>query len=206
MDRQAHLTSADMRRKLLDHAADPTALMTPLDKRSSEVDSEFERLVLRELESRQYRVVPQWKVGSYRIDLVVEGKKERLAVECDGDRYHTLENLEADMRRQAVLERLGWRFIRLRGSEFFRDSDKAMRPLYERLERMEIYPMSAPRQDLKDDLCRRVIAEAKNIRDEWNTDIELLDEILGRNRSARRYRETPEIQVIEEVPDHLSLA
>ncbi|WP_406707183.1 hypothetical protein [Tunturiibacter gelidoferens] len=33
--------------------------------------------------------------------------KERLAVECDGDRFHTLETLQSDMERQAVLERLG---------------------------------------------------------------------------------------------------
>jgi len=59
-------------------------------------------------------------------------------VECDGDRYHTLENLAEDMSRQAILERIGWRFVRIRGSEFFRDSEGAMKPVFERLQALEI--------------------------------------------------------------------
>ena len=40
-------------------------------------------------DTRGYWVTPQVKVGQYRIDLVAEGHNDtRLAVECDGDRYH----------------------------------------------------------------------------------------------------------------------
>jgi very-short-patch-repair endonuclease len=107
MDRQSNLTAADLRRRLLDHAHDPAASMDKAGVSSAGVDSEFERLVMKDLKIKGFRVTPQWKVGSYRIDLVVEGAKERLAVECDGDRFHTVENLQADMERQSVLERLG---------------------------------------------------------------------------------------------------
>jgi hypothetical protein len=79
-------------------------------------------------------------VGYYRIDLVVEGAGQRLAIECDGDRYHPMEKLAEDMARQAVLERLGWQFVRIRGSAFYRDGDAAMRPVFDRLVELEIPP------------------------------------------------------------------
>ncbi len=97
MNRQAHLSPHDLRRKLLDHAHDPAASMDAARGQDEDVDSEFERLVLRDLKMKGYRVATQWKVGSYRIDLVVEGVRERLAIECDGDRFHTIESLQAEM-------------------------------------------------------------------------------------------------------------
>jgi very-short-patch-repair endonuclease len=180
MDRQTHLSPNDLRRRLLDHAVDPTSAMDAAGGDEREVDSEFERLVLKDLKTKGYKATPQWKVGSYRIDLVVEGTRDRLAVECDGDRFHTIDNLQADMERQAVLERLGWRFIRIRGSEYFRNPDRALTPLYERLERMGVEPQITAAAAADSELSRRVIAEAQRIRAEWETDPEALDEILGR--------------------------
>jgi very-short-patch-repair endonuclease len=183
MDRQSNLTPADMRRRLLDHAHDPAAGMDLTGADAASVDSEFERLVMKDLKLKGFRVIPQWKVGSYRIDLVVEGSKERLAVECDGDRFHTLENLQADMERQAVLERLGWRFIRVRGSEYFRDPEPALLPLYERLEAMGIEALGEGLDSSESELSNRVIADARTLRDEWELEPEVLDEILNRSRT-----------------------
>ena len=42
------------------------------------------------------------------------------------------------MARQAILERLGWTFTRIRGSAFFRDEEQAMRPVFERLDELGI--------------------------------------------------------------------
>ena len=184
MDRQSNLTAADLRRRLLDHAHDPAASMNNLGGVAAAVDSEFERLVMKDLKVRGYRVTPQWKVGSYRIDLVVEGVKDRLAVECDGDRFHTLENLQADLERQAILERLGWRFIRVRGSEYFRKPEQALVPLYERLEAMGIEPLGEEGVSTDSELSKSVIAEAKSIREEWELESEVLDEILNRTRNS----------------------
>ena len=45
--------------------------------------------------------------------MVVEGANdERLAIECDGDRYHGPDKWADDMQRQRVLERAGWVFWR----------------------------------------------------------------------------------------------
>jgi predicted RNA binding protein YcfA (HicA-like mRNA interferase family) len=72
--------------------------------------------------------------------MVVEGGGKRLAVECDGDRYHPMEKLAEDMDRQAILERLGWQFVRIRGSAFYRDKELSMRPVFARLAELEIPP------------------------------------------------------------------
>lgn len=104
-------------------------------------ESEFERRVLADVLDRGYRVKPQHPVGRYRIDMVVHGSKNRIAVECDGDSFHGPDQWEQDIQRQRVLERLGWNFWRVRASEYWRDPGKALVPLWEKLgepERSEI--------------------------------------------------------------------
>ena len=105
-------------------------------------DSWFEVDVYLRIADRGYRVLPQYKAGRKRIDLVVEGRT-RLAIECDGDRFHTDENFDEDMARQRQLERANWRFWRVRGSTFYRDPDAALVPLWERLKELGIEPMPA---------------------------------------------------------------
>jgi very-short-patch-repair endonuclease len=203
MDRQAHLSPHDLRRRLLDHAHDPSASTDAAGGQDEEVDSEFERLVLKDLKMKGFRVATQWKVGSYRIDLVVEGMRERLAIECDGDRFHTLDNLQADMERQAVLERLGWRFIRVRGSEFFRDPERALTPLYERLERMGIEPVAGEAPQPDTELSKRVIANARRIRSEWEEEAETLDEILSRTRPKHELEVSLDDRAEQEITAHV---
>jgi very-short-patch-repair endonuclease len=84
-------------------------------------ESPFEREMYDELTQRGYWVTPQVRVGQYRIDMVVEGHNDaRLAVECDGDKYHGADKWADDMQRQRVLERAGWVFWRCFASTFIR--------------------------------------------------------------------------------------
>jgi very-short-patch-repair endonuclease len=115
------------------------------DARREPFDNLFEQRVYLALRERGYRVRPQYPAGRYRIDLVVEGGTRRLAVECDGDAYHGEGDAESDAGRQRDLERVGWRFVRIRGSRFFRDPDGALEPLWAELERLGIGPASASR-------------------------------------------------------------
>lgn len=128
------LKPGDLRLRLIRHAENPNASFQALAQQEGHVESEFERLVLQRLTAAGYRTRAQWEVGYYRIDLVVEGGGKRLAIECDGDRYHPPEKLDEDMQRQAILERLGWTFVRIRGSQFFRDPDAALLPVFAQLE------------------------------------------------------------------------
>ncbi|MDQ0338765.1 very-short-patch-repair endonuclease/MinD-like ATPase involved in chromosome partitioning or flagellar assembly [Caldalkalibacillus uzonensis] len=131
-----------VRYQLLNYCLNPARVQTDLEQYEHEFDSQFEKDVFRLISARGYRVVPQFKVGTAgkRIDLVVEGMRNRLAVECDGDRWHGLEQWEADMERQRVLERVGWTFWRVRGSDFYLDPEKAMEPLWKKLAEMGIEP------------------------------------------------------------------
>ena len=103
-------------------------------------DSWFEIDVFLKLVARGYVVRPQYEVAEYRIDLVVEGMRGRIAVECDGDEWHGPEQYEADMGRQRQLERCGWTFWRVRGGNYYRDPDKALESLWQKLDDLGIYP------------------------------------------------------------------
>jgi very-short-patch-repair endonuclease len=68
------------------------------------------------------RVDTQVPVGTKRIDMVVEGGNDcRLAIDCDGDRYHGPEQWPDDMARQRMLERAGWTVWRCFASRFVRE-------------------------------------------------------------------------------------
>jgi hypothetical protein len=94
--------------------------------------------------SRGYRVIPQVKTGAYRIDLVVEGNGDtRLAVECDGDEFHSYDHWHHDTARQRVLERAGWTFWRCFASTWTLRKDEVFAELLERLGALGIEPIGA---------------------------------------------------------------
>lgn len=103
-------------------------------------DSWFEVDVFLMIADVGYRVLPQYEVAGFKIDMVVEGLKGRLAIECDGDQWHGPERFNHDLRRQLELERCGWIFWRCRGNEFYRDPDLTMESLWVQLKQLEIYP------------------------------------------------------------------
>ncbi len=181
----------DLRRQLIEHAQDPSRLMRALDEKEKRTQSAFEREVMKRLTAAGYHVAPQWRVGAFRIDLVVEGNGHRLAIECDGDRYHPLEKLPEDMDRQSVLERMGWIFTRIRGTEFFRNPDRAMKPVLEKLQLLEISPNGAAsdapaKKQPPGDLIERVIRRAEELRTKWSASAE------SASRRPRDPREVPQ--------------
>jgi very-short-patch-repair endonuclease len=130
----------DVRNQFIRHCQNPGWVDQAAAEAEATFDSDFERDVFRRITARGYRVKPQYRIGRYRIDLVVEGRRGRLAVELDGDAYHGPDRWEADRQRQAILERLGWTFHRIRGSAFYRDPDAALSGLWDHLENLGIQP------------------------------------------------------------------
>lgn len=133
-----HLNTDDLRYKLLSYCKNPTRVNELVENLEEKCDSPFEIDVLRMIVARGYKVTPQVEVGRYRIDFVIEGMRDRLAVECDGEKWHGPEKFDDDMMRQESLERAGWRFWRVRGREFYFDRVKAMESLWEKLDELGI--------------------------------------------------------------------
>ncbi|HWY73967.1 MAG TPA: AAA domain-containing protein, partial [Verrucomicrobiae bacterium] len=171
LDHETDLKPGDYRRRLIEHAINPTAWEDKRQQLPDKTESVFVRRVQAILAAANFVVLPRFKVGSHWIDLAVVGGGRRLAVECDGERHLEPEQLQADMERQAVLERLGWQFARVRGSVFFREEERAMAPVFRRLEELGITPdaksagTKSPAEEHEP--VQRVIRRAKEIRSEW---------------------------------------
>jgi very-short-patch-repair endonuclease len=173
LDPSAHLKPGDLRRRLIEHARDPGGSFRAISEQGRRVESVFEKQVFERLHAAGYRVKPAWPVGAFRIDLVVEGRSRRLAVECDGEQWHTREELEHDMERQAVLERLGWVFVRIRGSLFFRSPEAAMAPVFAKLVHLGIEPLGQTSETGEAQcglVVERVRKQAGRLREQWQSE------------------------------------
>ena len=180
LNHESDLQVGDYRRRLIEHSLDPHAWERELEQRLAKVDPRskvFEGSVLRRLMERGYNVVPQYPAGAFRIDLVVMGGGRRLAVECDGEQFHGPEQLQKDLARQAVLERMKWTFVRIRGSIFFRNEDRALEPVFKRLEELCIPPElktgASAVPESRNELVERVIREAEKLRATWRIEAEI---------------------------------
>jgi very-short-patch-repair endonuclease len=150
------LSSSCLRRQLLEYCLNPKVGppsdgidVTKLRQQAIEArradsraplpfDSWFEVNVFLQIVDRGFRVIPQFALAGKRIDLLIEGMRGRLAVECDGDQWHGAEEWDRDVDRQRMLERCGLRFWRVRGSAYYRDSATALQPLWQVLEDNDI--------------------------------------------------------------------
>jgi very-short-patch-repair endonuclease len=143
------LREQDLRKSLLSYVMNPPQVFGGVEhwdldwnsERRAPFGSKFEQRVFLKIRDRGYFVKPQFEVNGRFIDLVVSGAKGQLAVECDGDYWHSRpEDQMADIDRQVELERAGWRFVRIRESAFNRDPEGALTPLWSELERRGIRP------------------------------------------------------------------
>jgi very-short-patch-repair endonuclease len=196
------LKPGDLRRRLLEHALDPRG--AAVAEQRDRTESDFERRVFAGLDERGYRVLSQVEVGAYRIDLVVEGAAARVAVECDGDRFHPIETLDKDLERQAILERLGWRFIRVRGSAFYRGPAREIDRLCKRLRELRVEPLGRKAEPLAADTRKDhegVIRRAAEIRQQWLADAGSIDALFERAaalpRSSWGRRGAPRLALVQ---------
>jgi len=162
-------------------------------------DSWFEVDVFIRIAERGYRVIPQYEIAGYRIDLIVEGMKGRLAVECDGDEWHGPDRFEADNARQRQLERSGLQFWRVRGAVYYQDPEDALISLWETLEINSIYPSGDDRELVShqptyneqinnaEDIRQMIISNSEDeslpVEEETSAQINLIEEQIDDNPS-----------------------
>ncbi|WP_019878920.1 AAA domain-containing protein [Succinispira mobilis] len=178
LDIERDLKANDIRKDLLAYMTNPGLLENQKKTIEELSQSPFEVEVATALITQGYNIVQQWKVGAYSIDMVACYKDKKIAIECDGEKYHSgQEALLADMERQIILERLGWTFIRLRGGEYYSAPDKAINRVVSDLNNLGVYPESNVGKDISEndsvsdrdnDLTCRVKTRVSELLKEWD--------------------------------------
>lgn len=198
LDPDTDLKQDDLRRRLIKYAQDPSDVIRALQQVTKDSESPFEEEVAQRLVRAGYRISQQKWVGHYRIDIVIENHKRKIAIECDGDKHHPPEKIAEDMARQAILERLGWKFIRIRGSRFYRDSDGVIKEVFQELEYLGATPDysldaggDSPKDDKTYELRNRIILRAHEILRGWEEERERIrrseEETGAEQEGTRRF-------------------
>lgn len=117
---------------VLDHHGQPT----PGDRPA---DSDFELAVAEGLRRHGYALDLQVGAAGFYIDIGVRHPDKPGAylagVECDGATYHSTQSArDRDRLRQEVLERLGWSIERVWSTDWFRNPERELQRLLDRLE------------------------------------------------------------------------
>ena len=90
-------------------------------------ESNFEKDLYNSLNKKGIDLQYKCKIGKYFVDFVIENEKgKKIIIECDGDNKYSKEEYEADIKKQDVLERCGWNYIRIRASQFYYDEEKCI--------------------------------------------------------------------------------
>ncbi|MFZ2528415.1 MAG: AAA domain-containing protein [Rhodococcus sp. (in: high G+C Gram-positive bacteria)] len=142
------LRPTDLRHSLLTYMqstspipADSMPVGVTREDRHPAFGSLFEQEVFLDIAARGFHVNSQVEVNGHAIDLVVTGAAGKLAVACDGERWHTTTaHQNTDLERERELRRSGWKFWRVRESEYYLDPVAALSELWGELERRGITP------------------------------------------------------------------
>lgn len=181
LDCAKDLKEGDMRRDLIEYAKNPRSFLEIVDAIEKKSESPFEEVVAKSLVAANYNIEQQYSVGSYRLDMVVSDGDNKVALECDGEAWHsTEEQIRSDMERQTILERIGWKFIRIRGSEYYHNPDKTMEGVKGKLNELGIMPNKRNVNGLttlSSNLLERVKIKANQIINDEKT-LEVKDDAL----------------------------
>jgi very-short-patch-repair endonuclease len=98
----------------------PKEILPPADPEGLKVESPIERRLYDALRFRGEFVKTQVPCGKYRIDIALPAY--HIAIECDGQAYHSTEAQKAhDKRKNAYLRANGWKVLRFSGSKITKD-------------------------------------------------------------------------------------
>lgn len=126
------------RKKLIDYYTNPYAPQKSSNKlqdlliRCDANSGEFEKGVCTLLYNNDFGnyITPQYKVGGYKIDFGIIKDNKKIAIECDGYLSHSgFEQIRNDIKRQEILERVGWQFFRIQSTEWFYKNEFVSRKL-----------------------------------------------------------------------------
>lgn len=146
------LKPGDIRGSIIGHARSVEQGSAAAVKDDDDAGAPFVREVADALKDMGYRIDLGRRIGGWQIDIVAEredaGRTLRAAVECDGPRTSAEASAASAMEMQTVLERSGWKFVRIRSCDWSRDRERALARLAEHLSAIGVHPDSGrPRDD-----------------------------------------------------------
>lgn len=98
--------------------------------RDIKLNTDFEKELYIELRKNKIEAMSHFKIGKYELDFVIDDENgKKIAIQCDGDECKSKEEYEADISEQDVLIRCGWKFIRVRASQFYANKEKTVSEL-----------------------------------------------------------------------------
>jgi len=135
------LKEGDLRRGLIEYAENPPQ---DVEETESKQPTSLELTVTRSLQGEGYQILQNMSVGSLRVPVAVTGNGHRVIISCNGEHWMDSIKEAANQRYcQAVLERLGWHFIRVRGSQWYLEPESALQKLKAELAELGITPGEA---------------------------------------------------------------
>lgn len=136
------LNTECVRTKLYRYCTDP-AIVKNNDKHNNIFVNDFQKDVFQFINKSGYKIRPFIKLGRHEVDFIIEGNNKKIAIECDGGNWTGTQNWELNHERQMTLERVGWTFYKIRGSEFYRNPEKTMEGLWLKLKDLGIEKVTA---------------------------------------------------------------
>ena len=166
---QDDLKEGDLRRTLLDYAGIPQATADAMDKQPTSL----ELTVTRSLQEKGYEICQNMPVGSLTVPVAVQSGDKRVIIACDGEHWVDSIKEAASLRySQAVLERLGWTFLRVRGSQWYLDPEKSLQTLEKQLQALGIVPgkqaAGAVQTDAGEELTVYIRQRAEQLVSKWH--------------------------------------
>ncbi len=162
--KETDLKLGDLRRSLLAYAKEPRQLAVQGGERE---ETSLETAVSRALTARGFAVRKHFYAGAYPVDMAVTHGSRRVAIACDGERWLEGEAAREKQRQEAVLERLGWHFLHVRGSAYYRDPESALDRLVEELRTLGLLPEEEGSDEEGSLLATRIQERAFALVEEW---------------------------------------
>lgn len=97
-------------------------------------NTDFEKDLYTDLVNKNINVKTKFKIGKYILDFIIENNDgKKIAIECDGDKNSDIKEFEEELKKQNVLERCGWTFIRCRASQYYNNPLKTLNEIVDKI-------------------------------------------------------------------------
>lgn len=94
-----------------------------LQRELKKCESPIETMLMKELAHQGFRPYGQIPCGKFRIDIAIYHRGKKIAIECDGQQFHSSpEQKEHDAKKDDFLRRNRWKVFRFTGKEIYHDA------------------------------------------------------------------------------------